>query len=190
MFNIKNSQGKILKLFFQDPEKEYYLNEIGKILGKEPGFFQASIEKLVQEGILKDERKANLRYFKLNKDFFLYDELKKIISKTVGIEFELKKMIEYLTGVEYAFVFGSIAKDKEISESDIDIVLIGRINQDELVKKINKAEDELKREINYHIYDKEEFIKKLQDNNDFLVKIFNEPKIILKGNLDELTKSN
>ena len=51
---LKNGTGKILNLFFQDPDKEYYFREIAKILGKEPGFFQKSLENLVNEGILLD----------------------------------------------------------------------------------------------------------------------------------------
>ncbi len=61
---LKNNQGKILNLFFKDSEKDYYLREIAKNLGKEPGVFQKAINNLVKEGILQDERKGNLRFFK------------------------------------------------------------------------------------------------------------------------------
>jgi len=187
---LKNSKGEILKLFFQDPEKEYYLREIARILGKEPGFFQEAINKLVNEGILKDERRADLRYFKLNKNYPIYEEIKKIISKTVGIEARIREIIDNLKGAECAFIFGSIAKNQESSNSDIDLMIIGGIDQDQLIKEINQAEDELKREINYHLYSREEVIKQLRINNDFLVKVFNEPKISLKGDPHEFTRIN
>jgi len=187
---LKNSKGEILKLFFQNPDKEYYLREIAKILGREPGFFQKVINDLVKEGILKDERRADLRYFKLNKDYPIYEEIKKIISKTVGLEAKIKEIVNNLKGVEGAFIFGSFAKNRESSSSDIDLMLIGKIDQDYLMNKINKVEEELKREINYHLYSKDEIIKQLKNNNDFLIKVFNEPKIIFKGNIDELTRIN
>jgi hypothetical protein len=69
-------------------------------------------------------------------------------------------------------------------------MLIGLVDQDYLIKKISKAEEELKREINYHLYSKDEIIKQLKANNDFLIKVFNEPKIILKGNIDEFNRIN
>ena len=187
----KNSKGEILNLFFKNPEKEYYLREIAKNFGKEPGYFQKAINDLVLEGILKDERKANLRYFRLNKKYPLYEEIKRIISKTLGMEFKLKEIINNLEAIDYAFIFGSIAKDKENVESDIDLMIVGgEVDQDSLIKKVNQAEEELKREINYHIYSKEEIINGIKEGNDFLVKIFNESKIILKGNPDELTRTN
>jgi len=189
---IKNSKGEILNLLFKDPDKALYLRQIARELGKEnrPSYIQGALEFLFTEGVLTDERIGNLRFFKLNKNYPLYEELKKIISKTIGIEAQLKKMIDSLAGVEYAFIFGSIAKNKEYSESDIDLMLIGRVNQDDLIVKINKLEDELSREINYHIYSKNEVIRKIKDKSHFLTSIFNEPKIILKGNLDEFTRIN
>jgi predicted nucleotidyltransferase len=186
----KNNTALILDLFFRNPDKEYYLREIGRQLNKEPGYFQHTVKGLLKEGILSERREANLRYLKLNKNHPLYDELKKIISKTLGIEAQLKELAGQLGGVEYAFIFGSIAKNKEYALSDIDLLLVGKVDQDDLIGKINKLEEDLKREINYHIYDKKEVIRKLADKNEFLERIFHEPKIILKGNPDELTKSN
>lgn len=187
---LKNGTGKILKLFFQNPDKEYYLREIGEHLGQEPGFFQRSIENLVTEGILLDERRANLRYFKLNKNYPLYEEIKGIVSKTIGTEARLKEMINSLEGVEYAFIFGSFAKNTATGSSDIDLMLIGNVKQDKLLSIINEVVSSLAREVNYHIFDKDEVIKKIAEKNDFFVRIFSEPIISLKGNLDEFTNTN
>lgn len=187
---LKNGKGEILALFFNDSDKEYYLREIAKILGREPGYFQGYLNSLVEDGILVDEKVANLRYFKLNKNHPLYEELKKIISKTLGIENKLKMLTEQFDGIKYSFIFGSIAKNQESSGSDIDVMLIGEIDEDLLISKIDVLEEELKREINYHIYTEKDFKEKLKNNNDFLTKILEEPKIILKGSLDEFTRIN
>lgn len=185
---LKNGKGKILHLFFKDPDREYYLREIAGELKQEPGSIQYSLGALVKDGILIDERKANLRFFKLNKNHSLYEEIKKIISKTLGIEAKFKELAGGLSGIEYAFIFGSIAKNKEYSESDIDLLLIGGADQNFLIEKIKPMEEELRREINYHIYSKAEIAKKLKEKNDFIIRIFNEPKIILKGDLHDFGK--
>jgi len=183
------AKAQFLIFYLKDPDKTLYLREIAKILEKEPRSIKTSLDALVKEGILKDERKANLRYFKLNKDHPVYEEIKKIISKTMGIENHLKKMIDSIPGVDYAFIFGSIVKNKEYSESDIDLMIIGtEIDQDNLIIKVTKVEEELKREINFHIYNKNEVIKQLKNDNDFLVRIFHEDKIILKGDLNEIAR--
>ena len=183
---LKNSKGKILELLFKDADREYYLTEIARNLGKEPGELQAALNSLVREGILKDERKANLRFFKLNKEFTLYEEIKKIIAKTIGFEAKLKKLVDNNKDIEAAFIYGSLAKGKEYGESDIDLMLIGQVDQNKFINEINMLEKELKREINYQIFSRPEIIEKLKASNDFFVRIFKEPQIIIKGNIDDI----
>lgn len=186
---VKNGKGELLSFFFKDPDKEYYLTEIARNLNKEASYFQRHLDGFVKDGILLDERKGNLRFFKLNKNYPLYEDIKKIISKTLGIEFKLKDLVNALNGVEIAFIFGSIAKNKENTNSDIDLMLIGEeVDQDILIDKVRVLENELNREINYHIYGKEELIKKIKENNSFIINIISEPIISLKGNSNEFTK--
>lgn len=186
---MKGNAGKILNLFFQNPDRELYLREIGKYLKREPGFFQHTIKNLVEEGILNDRRRGNLRFFRLNKAHPLYEELKKIISKTLGAEAQLKKMVDDFEGIRYAFIFGSMAKNQEGPTSDIDLFLIGKANQDVLIQNVNRLEEKLKREINYHLFSVKEVRKKMKNNNEFVERVLKESKIILKGNLDELRKT-
>jgi predicted nucleotidyltransferase len=191
MFNfLKNGTGQILKTFFKDPDKQLYVRELSKLLNKEPGYFQRILNNLVEEGVLVDERVANLRYFKLNKNYPLYLELKNIISKTLGIEAKLKNLVEDLENIKYAFIFGSIASGKEKGYSDIDLMLVGKVDQEILTEETFKLENELSRTINYHMYTKKEIRIKLQEKNDFIIKIFKDSKIILKGDIHEFIKSN
>ncbi len=182
---LKNGKGEILNLFFKNPDGEYYLREIAKNLNKEPAHYQRHLDSLVKDGILQDERKGNLRFFKLNKNHPIYKELKSIISKTMGAEGRIKEIVNSLDGVEAAFIFGSMAKGNENILSDVDLMLIGSVDQDKLIEMVSKTEAALGREINYHIFTKKEILKKINTGDGFFINIFSEPKIILKGNLDE-----
>ena len=185
---LKNGKGELLSFFFKHPDKEYYLTEIAKNLDKQASYFQRQLDGFVKERILLDERKGNLRFFKLNKNYPLYEDIKKIISKTIGIEFKLKELVDALNEIEIAFIFGSIAKSKENVDSDIDLVLIGDADQDVLIERVRLLENELNREINYHIYKKKEFIGKIKENNSFIINVISGSLITLKGNPDEFTK--
>ncbi len=123
-----------------------------------------------------------MRFFRLNKEHPLYEEIKSIISKTIGLENELKKIIDKLDNVEYAFVFGSIAKGTENSGSDVDLMLIGDIDQDAFTSALSSLEGKIAREINYHIYSSQEITKKLKAGDNFISNIFSAPIIKLKGN--------
>ena len=182
---LKNGRGEILELFFKNSDREFYFREIAASLSKEPGAIQNYLNSLVEQNILRDERKGNMRFFKLNKNHPLYDDIKSIISKTVGLEYKLKELVSVLPKLEYAFIFGSIAKGKEYGDSDIDLLLIGEVDQNFLVEKISKLQSELSREINYQVYTKAEVVKKLAEKNEFFLNIFSEPIINLKGDLND-----
>ena len=179
---LKNGGGEILKLFFQDQEKEYYFREIAKKLNKEPAYYQKYLDNFVEDGILLDKRRGNMRFFRLNKAHQLYEEIKSIVSKTIGLENELKKLVDGLNKLECAFVFGSIAKGTENSNSDVDLMLIGDIDQDAFISALSSLEGKIAREINYHIYSRQEITKKLKAGDNFISNIFSAPIIKLKGN--------
>ena len=82
---LNKNQLKLLKLFFENPNGEFYIHEIGRKLGKKPGVFQRSLNNLYKDGLLLSEYKANARFFKVNRDSPIYNELKSIVAKTVCI---------------------------------------------------------------------------------------------------------
>jgi predicted nucleotidyltransferase len=69
----------------------------------------------------------------------------------------LKDAIYDIMGIESAFIYGSFAKGREKAVSDIDLCIIGGIDEDQLIAKINAIEESIKREINYTLYTPEEF---------------------------------
>lgn len=184
---LKKGGGEIIKLFFKNPDKEYYFREIAKNLNKEPSHYQKYLDNLVEDNILLDERRGNMRFFRLNKEHPLYEEIKSIVSKTIGLENELKELVDKLDSVDCAFIFGSMAKGTENSNSDVDLMLIGDINQDALTTTISSVEGKIAREINYHIYSNQEIVRKIKEKDSFISNIFLSPIIKLKGNPYDFT---
>lgn len=182
---LKNGKGEILKLMFLNPDKKYYLAEISKILGKNSSAYQKHIEGFIQDGFFCNERIGNMRFFWLNKNYQLYNEIKNIISKTIGVEAQLKTLLKKIDSVEIAFIFGSFATDKFNSNSDIDLFIIGEENQNAIIEHITKLETEISRNINYHIYSKKEVFDKIGIKNNFINNIFNRKIILLKGDINE-----
>ena len=155
----------ILKLLFSNQEKEFYLSEIARIAGASRGNAQKELKKLEKVGIIKSEKRNNLRYYFLNKQNSLFAEWEGIVKKTIGIENELKNIIQEISRIEHAFIFGSYARGDFKSESDIDLFIIGNPEENELIRQITKLEKEINREINYHIYSEKEFKKKIKINS-------------------------
>jgi len=176
----------LFRLYFTNPESEYYLRELERLLDIPVSMIRKELTRLEEDGIFISAKKGNLTYFYLNKSYPLFTELRSIVFKTVGIKGLLKEVLEKIEDVEDAFVYGSFAKNEENATSDIDLFIIGKINEDRLVTEIGKLEKILKREINYSLYTRDEFKKKKRTKDSFILDVLEEPKVFLVGNENDL----
>jgi len=76
---------RLLKLFYDHPEEQFYIQEIGRLLGKKPGVFQRTLNNLYKDGLLESEYKANSRFFRINKKNPFYGELRSIVLKSAKL---------------------------------------------------------------------------------------------------------
>ncbi len=184
---LTKNQSLLLRLFYTNPKKSFYMQEIGKIIGKKPGVFQRMLNTLVEEGLLKSEYRANARYFQANTDNPLYPEFRKIIAKSAGVETSLRDLVEQIKDIKIAILYGSFAKGTDRKDSDIDLLIVGKPKaEDKLLKKLPILEKEMQREINYKLYSEKEFSKKRKESDVFLEEVLNDKNIVLKGNPDAI----
>lgn len=188
MRELTKNRAELLKLFLTNPEQSFYIQEIGRILGKKPGIFQRTLNNMEKEGILVSEYKGNARYFKANKDYPLYKELKSIVFKTVGVAGSIKDVLKKAGNITYSFIYGSYAKAKESYLSDIDLVIIGKPDEDKLIKEFDRLEERLSREINYKLYTLNDAKNEVKQKEPFILEILRDKKIMLIGEEDELRK--
>lgn len=185
---LTKNRAELLGLFLSNPKQAFYMQEISRILEKKAGIFQRTLNNMVSEGVLESEYKANARYFKVNKDYPLYKELKSIVFKTVGIKGSIKNILESIGNVKLAFIYGSYAKAKENSLSDVDLVIVGKLDEDKLIKELDKLEEKLQREINYKLYTLKEIKENIREKEPFVLEILRDKKVMLIGDENELRK--
>lgn len=190
ILNLKKSKTreKILRLFFSDLTKKCYLRELERTLNIPVGNIRRELLSLEKAGLFKREKVGNQVYCSVNKESPIFEELRRIVSKTIGVEGLIKNALKKIKGIELAFIFGSYAKGKEDSLSDIDLMVIGKLNEEELISEILKVEKQLSREVNYHIFSPTDWEKKLKEKKSFLENILAQPKIFLIGNQNDLSR--
>jgi len=183
IFNIGRSKTRkaILQLYFSHPEKKYYLRQLEKKLYFPVQNIRRELINLEKSGMFKREKSGNQVYYFLNRKSSIYSDMRNIISKTIGIENQLRKSLSEIRGIKSAFIFGSFADGTRDSLSDIDTMIVGDIDENNLIKKISRLEDKIEREINYHIYGEKEFEERKKEKDSFISKILSKPVIFLMG---------
>jgi len=62
------------------------------------------------------------------------------------------------------------------------------LDEDRLIRELDKLEEQLQREINYKLYTLKEFGKEVEGRTPFLVEILRDKKVMVIGNETELRK--
>ncbi|MFH1307183.1 MAG: nucleotidyltransferase domain-containing protein [Candidatus Micrarchaeota archaeon] len=185
LFTSKTKR-KILSLLFMNPKKSFYLREICRKVGEPTNAVSAELSKLEKANILTSRRAGNMLYCQTNAHCPIYSELKAIIAKTSGLGDAIRGALGKSHNLKFAFIYGSFAKGDERPSSDIDVMLIGKISPESILKEFKKLEKTCGREINYAIYPEVEFLKSLKKG--FIQDVLKSKKIMLIGEENELKR--
>lgn len=172
---------KLLVYSFTHPDERFYVRELAGLIDGDAGNLSRELRVLEREGLFDSFSKGNVKYYSLNRDYPLFQELKQIIFKTEGIEGSLKDLVHKYKDISFAFIYGSYAKNKEKKTSDIDLAMVGVFPRNEFTRQIRSLESRLNREINFTTYTEEEFAKEREKDGSFLNLVLKDKIIILKG---------
>ena len=176
----------LFALYFTNPTQKYYLRELQRILGYSAGSIRRELLKFQKDGLFGTQKVGNLLYYSLNTKHPLFNELKAIVSKTVGIEGSLRSSLLTIKEIKFAFIYGSFAAKREKGTSDIDLMIIGDPDTSRLNEKITELEEKLKRDINPTVYALREYRARKRSKSGFITDLLRNPKIMLIGEENDL----
>ena len=129
----------ILGEFLLNPDSEYHIRELARIVKTTPIYVQKELKNLESLGLLGSRKKGNMVLYKLEAKSPIVEDLKRIFLKTESIGHEIFADLD-AKKIKFALIYGSFAKGTETSESDIDVLIIGAINEDDILRSISKTE--------------------------------------------------
>lgn len=145
------------------------------------------LERMVAAGILSRRRQGNQLHYQANPNCPIYQELLGIVRKTFGIAAVLKQALEPLSDrIAWGFVFGSVASGKESANSDIDLLLIGKLSFSDAVTRLHPAQEMLLREINPKVYSDDEWKRLVKRKDAFINEVLSKPRLDVIGGESEL----
>jgi predicted nucleotidyltransferase len=179
---------ELLNTFFLHPEKSFYLRELERITGEDYKNVSTELKNLESIGLLTSSKSGNLKYFHINPGFLICSELKSIFFKVRGAQSLLKQVLSDDKDVEYAFIYGSFAAGTENEKSDIDLMVIGELPLEDLLKRLREPEKVLGRDIKSSLFQISEMEQRMKEQDPFIGRLISEPKIMLVGDEDDLRR--
>lgn len=178
----------ILEEFLLNPSTEYHIRELARIVEATPIYVQKELKNLESFGLLVSRRKGNMVLYKLQTKSPIVEDLKRIFLKTESIGHAIAEDLD-AKKIKFALIFGSFAKGTETPTSDIDMLIIGNVNEDDILRSISKTERRIGREINFILWTEKEFLQKVRENIPLIKEILKTPIIMIVGEEDEFKRS-
>jgi uncharacterized protein len=176
----------VLGLMLAEVDREWHLREVARRTALSPSTVHSEIGSLVAAGILARREEIGRVYYRADTACSIFAELRAIVLKTVGLVDVLRGALEGLSGLELAFVYGSLARGEETSQSDVDLLLVGAVSLRALSGRLRAVQESLARPVNPTAYPVEEFRARLAEGHYFLTRVVAEPKLFVIGDADVL----
>jgi predicted nucleotidyltransferase len=182
------TQQRVLGFLFGQPDRSFYATELIGLVGAGSGAVQRELARLQKSGLVTVSRLGTQKHYQANPQSPIFEELRDITQKTVGLAQPLREALAPLAPrITAAFVFGSVAKRSDTAASDIDVlVLSDSVDYADAFDALQSAEARLARPINPIVYKPADWRKKRKAGNSFVVKVSKQPKIFLIGNEEAL----
>lgn len=186
---LLSSRGRaeVFRLLFGLSDAPLHLREIQRRAGLSLGTIQQELRKLRRLGLLDSRADGNRLWYQANRGHPLYPEIHRLVLKTSGLVDVLRTTLKD-PRIEWAFVFGSIARGEETAGSDVDLMVVGDLGLRGVTSLLSGVADQIGREVNPHVFRRAALMKRKSAGESFLIRILAEPKIFVVGDPREFEK--
>jgi predicted nucleotidyltransferase len=181
-------QQHVLALLFVDPQQDFSTSDVIRFAGSGTGAVHRELSRLASSGLVTVNKVGNQKRYRANRNSPVFEELRGIILKTVGLVGPLRDALKrHSDRIQSAFVYGSIAKGGDTSGSDIDLLVLGDgLTYSELFAALQDTEKKLGRKISPNLMTAADWKRKLRNKNSFITKVAEQPKLFIFGSGDDL----
>lgn len=177
---------KILNIFLTKPDNQYYLRQLARDLDLQLNSVRRELVNLEQIGliipVIAELKSKEKKYYAVNRDFLLFNEIKSLFVKAQLLSTkDFAENVQKICTPKLLILTGFFSGN---TEAKTDILIVGKINREKLLKLIKELEEAVNREVNYTIMDEREFSYRKEIFDVFLHKIINGKKLVVCDNLN------
>lgn len=179
---------KAIKYFLFNPDVPIHLRGAVRDFKEEINAVRREMARLEEIGFIESKIQGNRKYFVLNQKYPLLPEMLGIFHKSFGLGGAIMQNLEKLGDVQFIILSGAFTNFLKPSAHNVDMVVIGEVNTDELNILVEDAEKKLGRQINYTIMKSSEYILRKKRRDTFIMELLVGNKILLVGSNEDLAK--
>jgi DNA-binding transcriptional ArsR family regulator len=145
-------QGEILALLLGDPNLELSLSELSQRTGAPHPSVHREVGRAERAGLVTSRKVGNTRLVRANVASPYYAGLADVLTRAFGVPAILEAALREVRGIDDAYIFGSWAARHagtpgERPVGDIDVIVLGAPDRDELYDAVAAAERRLGRPV-------------------------------------------
>lgn len=175
-FSLKPKHLQLIALIHSYSKTHLSIRQIARLLSWPPSTTSRLVKSLENLGLIQANYQSQLKLIQLNPNHPSYQEILQLALKNYGLPQNIKKILETFPYISSATIYGSTALHQLDDQSDLDLLLVGQANQNQLNQKFNQLEEQFGRPINYSLYSSSEFSHQKQ-HSPFLQHILKQPTI-------------
>ena len=143
------TRGAILALLYGRADQLFYTRQIARDVDASVGAVQRELENLSKVGLIIRSSVGSQVFYQANRHAPIFREMQALVNKTIGIFSVLRSALHPLAKrVLVAFVYGSVAREEETAQSDVDLMVVGKATLDEILSRLSTVEKNIGRPIN------------------------------------------
>lgn len=180
---FSNTQQRVLGLLFGQPRRSFYATELIGLTGAGSGAVQRELSRLEASGLVAVHRVGTQKHYQANPASPLFGELVGIASKTFGLAEPVREALApFSRRIAAAFIYGSVAKRRDTSRSDIDLMVVSdKLTYADLFGALEPLAARLGRVVNPTVYTPRELARRIKEGNAFVKRVLGQPKVWVIG---------
>lgn len=179
---------RVLAVLFGTPDRSFYANEVIALAQSGTGAVQRELAGLSEAGLLTVSKQGNQKHYQANANAPVFSELRGLVLKTMGLADVLRAALAPLAAqIDAAFIYGSLARQQDTAQSDVDVLIVSSaLGYGEVFGALEAAAVSLGRTVNPTLYTRADWAKRVHDDNAFVTRVWQQPKIWLLGNEEQI----
>jgi DNA-binding transcriptional ArsR family regulator len=177
----------ILKLLLLNPSKSFHVRGIVRRVGVEINAVRRELARLEGIKLVMKRQSGNRLYYTANSTHEFYSELVSLLAKEEGIGKAILSQIKHLGSLKFVCISKDFLRGRASTPLDVDVFIVGEVNETVLSELIKEQEAKYSREINYSVMKYDEFMQRKRQQDNFVTRVLVQSRTMLIGDESEFS---